>query len=408
EIASRTITADKIKASAITAYEIAGSTITAAEIASRTITAAEIASRTITADKIKALAITAYEIAGSTITAAEIASRTITAAKIASGTITANEINVSSIQASVVTAGAVNGLTCTFDKGKIGGFEIYGWKILARESDNGVGIPHFIEIHNNGYICNSRTSDNKDFWALNRDGSADFGLGKIHFGANGDGWFANKNITWDVNGNVSMTGTISATAGKIGNFNISGGKLVNSTTTASIEFTGLSGSSLYLNSGSSLISIRSDVNKTGISIQTYSTGARGIYIVANAGSTYSIEAYGPMQLGQRSGERWCVPGVLYIGCKYSTGYNNYYRKVWGDGMTISSFSHIGDGKYRVYHNLAHTDYTVMAILWSSTYYYGFFRLLEKTSSYFTIQNVGSTGKPDQGAFDFVVMGRNRW
>lgn len=398
EIASRTITAANIKASAITAYEIAGSTITAAEIASRTITAA----------KIQASAITAYEIAGSTITAAEIASRTITAAKIAVGTITANEINVGSIQAAVVTAGAVNGLTCSFTKGTIGGFEIYGHKILARESDNGAGISHYVEIHQTGYICNARNSDNKDFWALHRDGSAEFGLGKIFFGANGDGWLANKNITWDTSGNVSMTGTISATAGYIGNFNISGGKLVNKTTTASIEFSGLSGSSLYLNSGSSLISIRSDVNKTGISIQTYSAGARGISIIANAGSVYAIESYGPMQLGQRSGERWCVPGVLYVGCKYSTGYNSYYRKIWGDGASISSFSHIGDGKYRVYHNLGHTDYTVMAILWSSTIYYGFFRLLERTSSYFVIQNIGSEGKADAGAFDFIIMGRNAW
>ena len=299
----------------------------------------------------------------------------------------------------------MNGLTCTFSKGKIGGFTINGSGIYSANITPG----HNVGIQSNGFMYNCNSSNTAiNYWALDTDGSAIFGTGKVKFGANGDGWLANKNITWDVNGNVSMTGTISATAGKIGNFNISGGKLVNSTTTASIEFSGLSGSSLYLNTTSSLISIRSDVNKTGISIQTYSSGARGIYIVANAGSTYSIEAYGPMQLGQRSGERWCVPGVLYIGCKYSVGYNSYYRKVWGDGMTISSFSHIGDGKYRVYHNLAHTDYTVMAILWSSTTYYGFFRLLEKTTSYFTIQNIGSGGKPDQGAFDFVIMGRNRW
>nr|DAI00574.1 MAG TPA: hypothetical protein [Caudoviricetes sp.] len=340
-----------------------------------------------------------------TLNANQIIARSITADRIAAGTITANEINVGSIQASVVTAGAVNGLTCTFNKGKIGGFTISDTAIYSVNATTG----HNIGIQNNGYIYNCNSSNTTiDYWALNTDGSAIFGTGKIKFGANGDGWLANKNISWDTNGNVSMTGTISATAGKIGNFNISGGKLVNSTTTASIEFTGLSGSSLYLNSGSSLISIRSDVNKTGISIQTYSTGARGIYIVANAGSTYSIEAYGPMQLGQRGGERWCVPGVLYVGCKYSAGYNNYYRKVWGDGMTVSSFSHIGDGKYRVYHNLGHTDYTVTAILWSSTVYYGYFRLLERTTSYFVIQNIGSSGKPDQAPFDFVVMGRNKW
>ena len=403
-----TIDGNGIYTSTLNANQITAGTISADRIATNSLHGNRITARTISADRIVAGVITANEIASDAITAIKIAARVITANKIATGTITANEINVGSIQASVVTAAVINGLTCTFTKGKIGGFEIYEHKILARETNNGAGISHYIEIQSNGYICNARTSDNKDFWALHRDGSAEFGLGKIKFGANGDGWLANKNITWDVNGNVSMTGTISATTGKIGNFNISGGKLVNSTTTASIEFSGLAGSSLYLNSGSSLISIRSDTQKTGIYIQTYSSGAKGIYVLANAGSTYAIESYGPIQFGQRSGEKWCMPGVLYVGCKYSVGYNNYYRKIWGDGMTVSSFSHIGEGKYRVYHNLGHTDYTVTGMLWNTTTYYGYFRLLERTNSYFTIQNIGSSGKPDQAAFDFIVYGRNRW
>lgn len=403
-----TIDGNGIYTSTLNANQITAGTISADRIATNSLHGNRITARTISADRIVAGVITANEIASDAITAIKIAARVITANKIATGTITANEINVGSIQASVVTAAVINGLTCTFTKGKIGGFEIYEHKILARETNNGAGISHYIEIQSNGYICNARTSDNKDFWALHRDGSAEFGLGKIKFGANGDGWLANKNITWDVNGNVSMTGTISATTGKIGNFNISGGKLVNSTTTASIEFSGLAGSSLYLNSGSSLISIRSDTQKTGIYIQTYSSGAKGIYVLANAGSTYAIESYGPIQFGQRSGEKWCMPGVLYVGCKYSAGYNNYYRKIWGDGMTVSSFSHIGEGKYRVYHNLGHTDYTVTGMLWNTTTYYGYFRLLERTNSYFTIQNIGSSGKPDQAAFDFIVYGRNRW
>lgn len=379
--------------------------VTSTEKYTTTIDANGIYTSTLNANQITAGTISADRIATGSLHGNKITARTITASNIATGTITATEINTASIQASVVTAGTVNGLTCTFNKGTIGGFTINGTAIYSINVTPG----HNVGIQSNGYIYNCNSSNTAiDYWALNTDGSAIFGTGKIKFGASGDGWLANKNISWDASGNVTMTGTITATAGKIGNFNITGGKLVNSTTTASIEFSGLSGSSLYLNTTSSLISIRSDVNKTGISIQTYSSGARGIYIVANAGSTYSIEAYGPMQLGQRTGERWCVPGVLYVGCKYSAGYNNYYRKVWGDGMTVSSFSHIGDGKYRVYHNLAHTDYTVMAILWSSTGYYGYFRLLERTSSYFVIQNVGSSGKPDQAPFDFVVMGRNRW
>lgn len=405
QISAGTISADRIAANSLNGNKITARTLTADRIVSAAITANEIAARTITAGHIKASAITAYEIAGSTITAAEIASRTITASKIAAGTITANEINVSSIQASVVTASAVNGLSCNFQKGKVGGFTLNDHSLYSTNVTAG----HTIGIQSNGYMYNSNSSNNVDYWALNTDGSAMFGTGKIKFNADGSGYVANQNIKWDVAGNVAMNGTITAISGKIAGFTISGNKLINTASDSSIEFSSMIGNaSLYINSSTSLISMRADSSRTGISIQTYATGARGISIIANAGSKYAIESYGPIQLGQRAGERWCVPGVLYVGCKYSTGYNNYYRKIWGDGATISSFSHIGDGKYRVYHNLRHTDYTVMAILWSSTGYYGFFRLLERTSSYFVIQNIGSGGKPDAGAFDFVIMGRNAW
>lgn len=56
-----------------------------------------------------------------------------------------------------------------------------------------------------------------------------------------------------------------------------------------------------INSGSSLISMRADSSRTGINIETHASGARGIRIIANAGSVYAIESYGPMQLGQRGG-----------------------------------------------------------------------------------------------------------
>jgi hypothetical protein len=318
----------------------------------------------------------------------------------------------SSYNGSISVRDAGNNAKVTLDRsgimaigGTIGGFTLNDHALYSINVTAG----HSIGIQTNGYMYNCNSSTNADYWALNTDGSAMFGSGKIKFNADGSGYIANQNIKWDVSGNVVMNGSITATSGKIAGFTISGNKLVNTASDSSIEFSSMLGSaSLYINSGSSLISMRADSSRTGISIQTYATGARGMYIIANAGSSYAIEAYGPMQLGQRSGERWCVPGVLYIGCKYLTGYNSSYRKIWGDGVTISSFSHIGDGKYRVYHNLGHTDYTVMAGLWSSSTYYGFFRLLERTSTYFVIQNVGSSGNPDAGAFDFVIMGRNKW
>lgn len=318
----------------------------------------------------------------------------------------------SSYNGSVSVRDAGNNVKVTLNRsgimaigGTIGGFTLNDHALYSINGTAG----HTIGIQTNGYMYNCNSSTNADYWAMNTDGSAMFGSGKIKFNADGSGYIANQNIRWDTSGNVIMNGTITATGGKIAGFTISGNKLINTASDSSIEFSSMIGNaSLYINSSSSLISMRADSSRTGISIQTYATGARGMYILANAGSSYAVEAYGPMQFGQRSGERWCMPGVLYIGSKYSTGYNNYYRKIWGDGVTISSFSHIGDGKYRVYHNLRHTDYTVVAILSSSAAYYGFLRLLERTSTYFVIQNVGSSGKADAGAFDFIIMGRNVW
>lgn len=194
-ITARTISADRIVTGAITANEIAGNTITASKIASRTITA----------DRIATGVITANEIAGGTITAAKIASRTITADRIASGAITANEINVGSIRASVLTADAVNGLTCTFVRGRIGGFIINDHAIYSQNVTAG----HTIGIQNNGYMYNANSSNNVDYWALNTDGSALFGTNKIRFNADGSGWLANKKITWDAAGNTTFNGYIS-------------------------------------------------------------------------------------------------------------------------------------------------------------------------------------------------------
>lgn len=390
-----TINGDGIYTASLNANQITAGTINADRIAANSLNGNKIISRSITADRIVSSAITSNEIA----------TRTITASKIATGTITANEINVNSIQASVVTAAAVNGLTCDFKKGKVGGFVLDDYALFSVN----VSAGHSIGIQNDGYFFNCNSSTLVNYWAFNPDGSALFGTGKIKFYADGSGYVANQNIKWDTIGNVAMNGTITATSGKIAGFTISGNKLLNTAADSSIEFSSMIGNaSLSINTSTALISMRADSSRTGISIQTYATGARGLYIVANVGSKYAIESYGPTQLGQRFNERWCVPGVLYIGSKYSTGYNNSYRKIWGEGLTISSFSHIGDGKYKVVHNLNHTDYTVMAILWSSTTLYGFFRLLEKTDTYFVIQNVGTTGKPDQGAFDFTIMGRNVW
>lgn len=349
-------------------------------------------------------------------TAMEKYTTTINSDGIYTGSIGAGQIKVdtslivggSSYNGSISVRNSADIVMATLDRagvtavaGTIGGWTISNNSIYAFNPSNG----HRIYLTNSGYLYNNDGS--KDYWGLRPDGSATFGYGNISFGNDGSGFVAGGNISWDARGNVNMTGRVTANSGLIAGFTISGNKLVNTAADSSIEFSSLIGNaSLTINSYSALLSLRADSARTGIYLQTYATGAKGIYIIANAGSKYAIESYGPMQLGQRSGERWNVPGVLYVGCKYNGGNNASYRKIWGDGLTITSCSFAGDGKYRFYHNLGHTDYTVFAQVWQSTGYYGFFRLLERASNSFLIQNLGNNGKPDGAPFDFTVMGRN--
>ena len=343
---------------------------------------------------------------------------TIDSSGIYTGTIRANQVLIdnalivggSSYNGSISVRDAGNNVMATLNRsgitavaGQIGGWHLNTGSIYASSPAGG----HRVFLTSSGYLYNDDGS--RDYWGLRADGSATFGYGKILFDNDGSGYVADQNIKWDTKGNVTVKGNITANSGKIAGFTVNGNKLVNTAADSSIEFSSLLGNaSLIINSSSALLSLRADSARTGIYLQTYATGAKGIYIIANAGSLYSIEAYGPMQLGQRGGERWCVPGVLYIGCKYNSGNSPSFRKIWGEGCNLTSCSYLGSGQYRFYHNLRHTNYTVIAQVSQSYGHYGSFRLLERTNSYFTIQNLGSSGSPDTAPFDFVIYGRNTW
>lgn len=351
-------------------------------------------------------------------TSSEKYTTTIDANGIYTGTVRANQMLIdsalvvggSSYNGSISVRDAGNNVMATLDRtgitavaGKIGGWNVNSGSIYASSPAGG----HRVYITSSGYIYND--DGTQDYWGLRSDGAATFGYGKIFFDRDGSGYVADKNIKWDTKGNVEIKGNITANSGLIAGFTISGNKLINTAADSSIEFTSMMGNaSMTINSYSSLLSLRADSARTGIYLQTYAAGAKGIYIIANAGSTYAIESYGPMQLGQRAGERWCVPGVLYIGCKYNSGNSPSFSKIWGEGCNVTSSYHMGNAQYKFYHNLGHTNYTVFAQGCQNTGYYGFFRLLERASSYFVIQNVGSNGGPDGSPFDFVIYGRNKW
>lgn len=351
-------------------------------------------------------------------TASERYTTTIDSSGIYTGTIRAGQVLIdsalvvggSSYNGSISVRDAGNSVMVTLDRsgitavaGKIGGWNINSGSIYACAPAGG----HRVYITSSGYIYND--DGTQDYWGLRADGSATFGYGRILFDNDGSGYVANQNIKWDAKGNVEVKGNITANSGLIAGFTISGNRLVNTAADSSIEFSSMMGNaSMTINSGSALLSLRADSARKGIFIQTYATGAVGLSIIANAGSNYAIESYGPVQFGQRAGERWCVPGVLYIGCKYNSGNSASFSKIWGEGCNVTSSFHQGNAQYKFYHNLGHTNYTVFAQGCQNTRYYGFFRLVERASSYFVIQNVGSNGGPDGSPFDFVIYGRNKW
>lgn len=306
---------------------------------------------------------------------------TLTASQITAGTISVDRLDATAIKSNIINTAYLQGLSLNFTQGIIG-----GWTISASQ------------ISKNSVILGSDgTISNSTKWKLGYDGS---------------GYVANGNVSWTTLGAVSVTGTINATSGYIGGFKIEGNKLTNNAGDSSIYFDNLNGASyVRINESSgSLVSLRADSAKTALGIQTYASGAIGIHIIANAGSTHAIESYGPHQFGQRSGEKWNAPGVLFSGLlkNSTTIYNS-----WGNGLTVTSVSKLQTGEYILYHNLGHTQYTVVA----NTYYESglsqhmncFVRIEYITSSSVRLRVVNAdNGGLVETSFTFAIIGRNKW
>ncbi|MDR1504010.1 MAG: gp58-like family protein, partial [Prevotella sp.] len=230
------------------------------------------------------------------ITSAEKYTTTIDANGIYTGTVKANQVLVDS--ALVVGGSAYNGSVSVRDAANTVKVTLDRNGITAVGGTIGSWIIASTQISKNSVILGADgTISNGTKWKLGNDGS---------------GYVANGNVIWTATGAVTITGTVNATSGTIGGFTISGNILKNTASDTSLQFNNLSGASyLSINeSASTLLAMRADSTRTAISIQTYATGARGISVIANAGSTYAIESYGPHQFGQRSGEKWNAPGVL--------------------------------------------------------------------------------------------------
>lgn len=112
-----------------------------------------------------------------TLNAGQISAGTIGTDRIAAGSIHASKLNAASIKSDIINTSYINGLTCTFVRGTIGGWSISSVAISKNS----------VSLSSDGSIVNGTK------WKLNNNGS---------------GQLANGNITWDTAGNVTARGAI--------------------------------------------------------------------------------------------------------------------------------------------------------------------------------------------------------
>lgn len=148
------------------------------------------------------------------LTSAEKYTTTIDANGVYTGTVKANQVVIdsalivggSSYNGSVSVRDANNSVKVTLDRtgitavaGKIGGWAIGSSSLTASAPSSG----HRIVMTSSGYIYHDNPNTGIDYWGLKSDGSATFGTNKIKFNADGSGFVANGNLSWDVDGNIT-------------------------------------------------------------------------------------------------------------------------------------------------------------------------------------------------------------
>lgn len=137
----------------------------------------------------------------------------IDASGVYTGLVSAAQVRVDSamvvggriLDGSISVRDATNNITVTLDRtgitavaGSIGGWNIHKQAIQAAPADG-----HEVTLTDTGYLHNFNTVSQRDFWALNPDGSAAFSHGTIHFAQDGSGHLAGGSLGWDAQGNLT-------------------------------------------------------------------------------------------------------------------------------------------------------------------------------------------------------------
>lgn len=156
------------------------------------VTTSERYTTTIDANGIYTATLNANQITAGTIDADRIGAKSITADKIAANTITSAQIDGDSIKANIINTNYINGLSCTFTKGTIGGWTI-GANSITKNS---------VSLGSDGTISNG------SYWSLKNDGSGFVAKGNITWTNTGVMTIKTANIESSVLKNVKITGTV--------------------------------------------------------------------------------------------------------------------------------------------------------------------------------------------------------
>ena len=122
----------------------------------------------------------------------------------------------------------------------------------------------------------------------------------------------------------------------------------------------------------------------------------------------AIESYGSHIFGQRAGETWNAPGVLWAGRINAGG---WVESSWGTGAGSVSAQRNDRGEYQINHNIGHTEYFVMITCTpyatdNSAWLFGMIR--ERYSGHFTLMTVDATRGNKDMAFEVAIIGRNKF
>ena len=192
--------------------------------------------------------LTATQVNSVSISASSIKTGTLSADRIATGSISASKLNATSIKSEIINTNYINGLSCTFTKGSIGGWtinsgSISGNNIILNDTNNRIAVyatgssstsGHRVQLYytNNSsfgfYATNSAgsciaqlgSSNHISGWQINsgyiKKNSVYLGSdGSIYNGSkwklanDGSGYIANGNITWNSAGTVTFSSAVS-------------------------------------------------------------------------------------------------------------------------------------------------------------------------------------------------------